>query len=71
MAFIDWNNNGDIDDEDIAIGIALIESEEDEDQTPQRHKSLNPDCGCLPVVLFSTVIISSTIIAGILFLVSV
>jgi len=63
MAFIDWNNNGEIDDEDIAIGVALIESEEDEERSPQKSGNVNPGSGCLTGALFSMVII------GVLFIV--
>lgn len=56
MAFIDWNNNGEIDDDDIAVSSAMMDGGNDDD----RHKSIksNPGCGCLPtsiIVLFCAI----------------
>jgi len=68
MAFIDWNNNGEIDDEDIAIGVALIDSEEEEESSPQKSGNVIPGDGCLTGALFSMVIIG-VIFVGVLFIV--
>jgi len=47
MAFIDWNNNGELDDDDIAFAVALMASEDDEKMKPQKTKNATPGCGCL------------------------
>ena len=69
MAFIDWNNNGEIDSEDIAIGVALIDSEEDEKRTPYKSKNVNPGCGCLSGVFLLAIII--VVVVGSLLIISI
>jgi len=48
MPFIDWNGNGRIDPEDIAISIAL---DDDDEVTPLPEIKPKPQAGCLASVM--------------------
>lgn len=63
MPFIDWNNNGEVDTEDIAISIAMMDDEDkyEKEVLPENRK---PGCGCLTsavMILCFTVLFIATI----------
>ena len=63
MPFIDWNGNGEVDPEDIAISIAF-EDDEDDDLLPSKKKQ-GRERGCLTSLI---IIISVTVLIIGLFL---